>query len=83
MSKSFPHKDRIRRLETRNGRVSKNHRYSSHLQVIECPNKRLFNDSVGEFDFRGTFYFSRALKMADIPHREEKNALFGVSFPTL
>ena len=27
MSKSFPHKDRIRRLETRNGRVSKNHRF--------------------------------------------------------
>ena len=30
MSKSFPHKDRIRRLETRNGRVSKNDRF---LQV--------------------------------------------------
>jgi len=32
--------------------------------------------------FEGTFYFSQAPKMADIPHREEKNAFFVVSFPT-
>jgi hypothetical protein len=30
--------------------------------------------------FEGTFYFSQAPKMADIPHREEKNDLFcGIS----
>lgn len=44
-------------------------------------NKPPFNDSVGEFDFRGTLYFSRALKMADIPHRAEKNAFLGCLSP--
>jgi len=33
--------------------------------------------------FEGTFYFSQAPKMADIPHREEKNDLFCGIFPHL
>src|SRR5260370_39471232 len=31
--------------------------------------------------FEGTFYFFQAPKMADIPHREEKNDLFCGIFP--
>src|SRR5258707_8699771 len=31
--------------------------------------------------FEGTFYFSQAPKMADIPHGEEKNDLFSGIFP--
>jgi hypothetical protein len=31
--------------------------------------------------FEGTFYFSQAPKVVDIPHREEKNDLFCGIFP--
>ena len=31
--------------------------------------------------FEGTFYFSQAPKMVDIPHREEENGLFCDIFP--